>query len=87
MPDPSKTAKELARRNAKINKVDAAKKKKKAKKGSAAGRKKADPGGTLKRRTKSALRSRVARAGGANRLTPADRRLAKREGLKIEDLF
>lgn len=85
MPSPEEIAAKLKRRNQTINK---GKKKKAAKKnsgrGSAKGRKLSDPSGTLKARTKRALQSRMAR--GANK-SAADRRLAKREGLDINDLF
>lgn len=89
MPTPDQIARRLARRNKKIKKTDL----KKATKmpsvggGSKAGRAKSDPSGSLRKRTKKALRSRIARKGGVKRLTASDRALAKRESININDLF
>jgi len=90
MPTPEEIAAKLARRNNKIRtekSMTAKKKKAKSGKGSAKGRKRADPGNTMKRRTKSALRSRVAKVGGVKNLTAADRQLAQREDLDLDLLF
>ena len=88
MPSPDEIAKRLDRRNKKVNaagkKAKAAAKKRASGRGSVKGRSKSDPSGTLRARTKRALQSRQAR--GSNK-SKADRKLAKREGLDINDLF